>query len=91
MLVSNLRMMNYGCVYIYKIKDKLSVHHAFNKSTRDKIHGSFITHIDGGTVFHRPVLNIDLTPTFLDIANVDIPNHMDGKSFLPTVLSEKKL
>ena len=47
--------------------------------------------IDGGTVFHRPVLNIDLAPTFLDIANVDIPNHMDGKSFLPTVLSEKKL
>ena len=47
--------------------------------------------IDGGTVYPRPVLNIDLAPTFLDIAGVEVPSHMDGKSFLPVVLTDKKL
>ena len=47
--------------------------------------------IDGGTVYPRPVLNIDLAPTFLDIAGVEVPSHMDGKSILPVVLTDKKL
>lgn len=39
--------------------------------------------IPSGTMINEPVLNIDLAPTFLELANLPIPNDMDGRSFVP--------
>jgi arylsulfatase A-like enzyme len=36
-----------------------------------------------GTIIDAPALNIDLAPTFLDLAGVRIPDSMHGKSWVP--------
>jgi len=38
-----------------------------------------------GVVRAQPIVNIDLAPTFLDMAGLDAPPHMDGVSMLPTL------
>lgn len=39
--------------------------------------------IEPATVVDEIILNVDLAPTFLAIAGVPTPVHMDGRSFLP--------
>jgi extracellular sulfatase Sulf len=40
--------------------------------------------IEWGSSAAEPVVNIDLAPTFLDLAGVSpLPAHMDGRSILP--------
>jgi arylsulfatase A-like enzyme len=41
--------------------------------------------IKPGTVFNQMVLNIDLAPTMLNFAGVEIPKHMHGRSWRPVV------
>jgi len=43
--------------------------------------------IPAGTVRDEMVLDTDLAPTFLDLAGVSIPEHMQGKSVLPLAKS----
>ena len=38
--------------------------------------------ISRNTIISNPVVNVDLAPTILDMAGIEIPEHMDGRSLL---------
>lgn len=46
--------------------------------------------MEPGTVVDDIVLNIDLAPTFLEMAGVEPPSHMDGHSVMPLFLNSKR-
>jgi arylsulfatase A-like enzyme len=37
-----------------------------------------------------PIINLDLYPTFLDVANAQIPKHLDGETLLPILENKAK-
>lgn len=44
-----------------------------------------------GKVFEAPVDHLDVTPTVLQLAGVDIPAHMRGRSLVPLMMGEQPL
>lgn len=46
--------------------------------------------IKGGTTIHDMVMNVDLAPTFLQLAGQPVPTDMQGKSVLPLLKNELK-
>lgn len=47
--------------------------------------------IEPATVVDEIILNVDLAPTFLAIAGVPTPTHMDGRSFLPLLSRNRNI
>ena len=60
----------------------------------DSIRVPYLVHcpklIKPGTVYDQMVLNIDLAPTLLDFAGVEIPKHMQGRSWKPVVEGKER-
>lgn len=46
---------------------------------------------EGGRTIDEVVANIDIAPTMLEVAGVAIPDHMDGRSFLPLIKGEENV
>ncbi|KAG5677028.1 hypothetical protein PVAND_006815 [Polypedilum vanderplanki] len=46
--------------------------------------------VEAGSLVEEIVQNVDLAPTFLDIAGVSVPAHMDGKSILPLIINRHR-
>jgi N-acetylglucosamine-6-sulfatase len=47
--------------------------------------------IKPGTVFDQMVLNTDLAPTWLALAGVDVPSHIQGRSWLPVLQGKDRV
>jgi len=64
----------------WRLFDKRLMH---EPSIRVPLQIRYPKRIPAGTVREEMVLDLDLAPTFLDLAGVPIPPHIQGKSVLP--------
>lgn len=63
---------------------------AYEESIRDPLLIRYPTLIKPGTKIEQFVLNIDMAPTFLDLAGVKVPPTMHGRSIVPLLKGETK-
>lgn len=56
---------------------------AYDESIRIPLLMRFPKRFPKGTVINEMVLNLDLAPTYLELAGVDIPKEMQGRSVVP--------
>ncbi len=59
--------------------------HAYEPSIRVPMLMRYPKLFDSGSRYSEMVLNIDLMPTFLDVAGVSVPDNVQGQSILPIV------
>ena len=64
----------------FRLFDKRLMH---EPSIRVPLQIRYPARVPAGTVRSEQALDIDLAPTFLDLAGVPVPAHMQGKSLLP--------
>lgn len=69
----------------WRLFDKRLMH---EPSIRVPLQIRYPKRIPAGTVRDQMILDIDLAPTFLDLAGLPVPEHMQGKSVLPLAKKE---
>ena len=62
--------------------------HAYEESIRVPMLAYAPGFIEAGSKIDEMVLNIDIAPTLLNLAGANVPDHMDGSSFLPLLGGE---
>jgi arylsulfatase A-like enzyme len=62
---------------------------AYDESMRIPILLRYPARVKPGMLIDEMVLNIDLAPTFLELAGLSIPQEMQGKSWVPLLQGEK--
>ncbi len=62
---------------------------AYEESIRDPLLIRYPKLIKAGTTLDQLVMNIDVAPTFLDLAGVSIPKNIQGRSLLPLFKDKK--
>jgi N-acetylglucosamine-6-sulfatase len=62
---------------------------AYNASIRIPLLIRYPESFQPGMVIKEMVANIDIAPTILNFAGIDVPDNMDGTSFLPLLKGEK--
>jgi N-acetylglucosamine-6-sulfatase len=65
-------------------------HYAYEQVMRIPMLVRYPRMIKPNTRLEQMVLNIDVAPTILDLAGIDVPQHMQGKSWKPILTENKK-
>lgn len=71
--------------FLFGEKGLIDKRNAYDASVRIPMLMRYPREVKGGQTLTEVVANIDVAPTMLDFAGVEIPEHMDGRSMKPLV------